>query len=199
MLPALTTGFTLSLTLILAIGAQNAFVLRQGLRREHIFLICLTCALSDATLIALGVTGFGILTASHPWVVPAMRDAGCAFLALYGAKSFWSAWRSNSALSPADSAPASAAKILLTTLAFTWLNPHVYLDTVLLLGSLSTPFKGQELPFALGASTASFLFFFALGYGAGLLRPLFAKPTSWRILEAFIGLTMWGIAAKLVF
>lgn len=198
MLDALTTGFTLSLTLILAIGAQNAFVLRQGLRLEHIFLVCLTCALSDALLISLGVAGFGVLTARYPWIAPLMRYAGCAFLLWYGAKSFHAAWRSNASLLPQDSAPAPAAKILLTALALTWLNPHVYLDTLLLIGSLSTPFKDERLPFALGAISASFLFFFALGYGARLLRPFFAKPASWHILETLIGLTMWTIAGRLL-
>ncbi|WP_435171097.1 LysE/ArgO family amino acid transporter [Falsirhodobacter sp. 1013] len=193
------TGMTMGLSLIVAIGAQNAFVLRQGLKGQHVFWICLTCALSDAILIMLGVTSFGRIATWLPWVDPVMRYGGAAFLAWYGAKSLRSAFRSNEMLmASAKEDRTSLASALLTCLALTWLNPHVYLDTVVLLGTISTQFEGQKAAFAAGAMTGSFLFFFALGYGATRLRPVFARPSAWRILEGGIALVMWGIAVKLV-
>jgi L-lysine exporter family protein LysE/ArgO len=191
-------GFLLGLSLIVAIGAQNAFVLRQGLRREHVFAICAVCAGSDALLIAAGVAGFGALVNAAPWLAPAMRFGGAAFLLAYALRSLWSAWRNPGVLNPSVDVQKSLSATLLTCLAFTWLNPHVYLDTVVLLGSVSTRYAGQRLAFALGAMTSSFLFFFALGYGARLLRPLFANPKAWRLLDAVIGITMALLAAKLV-
>ncbi|GLQ12120.1 amino acid transporter [Devosia yakushimensis] len=197
--PVFLTGLGMGLSLIVAIGAQNAFVLRQGLKGEHVLAVCLACALSDAALIVVGVTSFARVSAWLPWLDPAMRFGGAAFLALYGARSLWAALRTNDALSVAAAGePSSLAATLLACIAFTWLNPHVYLDTVVLLGTISTQFPGQELWFALGATTGSFAFFFALGYGATLLRPLFANPVAWRILETIIALVMWGIAAKLL-
>lgn len=190
-------GFALGLSLILAIGAQNAFVLRQGLRREHVFWVCLTCALSDALLIAAGVAGFGALATSLPWFETVMRFGGAAFLVCYGLLSFRRVWRGGSALQAATTPGASLSTALLTVLAFTWLNPHVYLDTVVLIGSVSAQY-GDRLGFALGAMTASFVFFFGLGYGARLLAPLFARPRAWQILDALIGAVMWMIAIKLV-
>ena len=190
-------GFALSLTLILAIGAQNAFVLRQGLRRVHVFWICLTCALSDAVLIAAGVAGFGALARSVPWFEPLMRYGGAAFLIWYGARNALSAWRGGAALEVGGPATQSLRANILTLLALTWLNPHVYLDTVVLLGSISAQYP-ERLAFGVGAALASFVFFFALGYGARLLTPLFARSFSWQILDALIALTMWGIAAKLL-
>ena len=195
---AFITGFGIGLSLILAIGAQNAFLLKQGLRQEHVFIVCVVCVLSDAALISFGVMGFGVVTAGLPWVAPVMRYAGSAFLIWYGAKSFYAALRSGAALLPGDMPAASRRKTLATALALTWLNPHVYVDTVLLIGSISTQFIGRQAAFAGGAITASALFFFSLGYGAALLRPLFAKPLSWRILEIVIGVTMWSIAARLL-
>jgi L-lysine exporter family protein LysE/ArgO len=197
MTTAFIPGFLLGLSLILAIGAQNAFVLRQGLRREHVFAICLVCAGSDAVLIAGGVAGFGALVTAVPWLAPLMRFGGAAFLFFYAIRSLVSAWRHTGALNPADDVRKSLGATLLTCLAFTWLNPHVYLDTVVLLGSVSTRYAGQRVAFALGAMSASFLFFFALGYGARLLRPLFANPRAWQVLDAIIGVTMMALAAKL--
>ena len=191
-------GFLLGASLIVAIGAQNAFVLRQGLRREHVFWVCLICALSDAVLIAAGVAGFGVLIANLPWLAPVMRFGGAAFLAGYGLRSLWSAWAAQGALNPANDVPKSLSATIITCLAFTWLNPHVYLDTVMLLGSVSTRYAGRAA-FAAGAITSSFLFFFSLGYGARLLRPLFANPKAWRVLDAIIGVTMLALAVKLVF
>ncbi|MGI6246502.1 MAG: LysE/ArgO family amino acid transporter [Pseudochelatococcus sp.] len=193
------TGMTMGLSLIVAIGAQNAFVLRQGLRHEHVFAVCLACAVSDAILILLGVTGFGKMMALAPWLDPAMRLFGAAFLIWYGGKSLLSALRSGEALAVgAGAEKRGLPATLLACLAFTWLNPHVYLDTVVLLGSISTQFPGFEASFAAGAMSASFLFFFSLGYGAKRLRPLFARPSAWRVLEAAIALVMWTIALGLI-
>jgi L-lysine exporter family protein LysE/ArgO len=193
------TGLGMGLSLIVAIGAQNAFVLRQGLKGEHVLAVCLTCALSDAVLILLGVGGFGRVAALLPWLDPAMRYGGAAFLVWYGAKSLVSALRSTGAMIVDEGkAPAGLTSTLLACLAFTWLNPHVYLDTVVFLGTISTQFPGQEATFAAGAASGSFAFFFALGYGARWLRPLFVQPVAWRILEAGIGIIMGVIALKLV-
>jgi L-lysine exporter family protein LysE/ArgO len=193
------TGLTMGLSLIVAIGAQNAFVLRQGLRGRHVFAVCLTCALSDAILISIGVTSFSRIAALLPWLDPLMRYGGATFLIWYGARSILSALRSREALVVgADEAPDDLARTLLAAIAFTWLNPHVYLDTVVLLGTIATRFPGEEAQFAAGAVTASFGFFFALGYGATRLRPLFARPAAWRVLEGAIAVVMWLIAAKLV-
>lgn len=192
-------GLSMGLSLIVAIGAQNAFVLRQGLLRRHVFAVCLTCAASDAILITLGVTSFAQVAAVLPWLDPVMRLGGAAFLVWYGAKSLRSALRSTEALASDGAAgPGDLRKTLLTCLAFTWLNPHVYLDTVVLLGSISTQFTEAASSFAFGAMTGSFLFFFSLGYGATWLRPVFAKPQAWRMLEGAIALVMWAIAGMLV-
>lgn len=192
-------GLTMGLSLILAIGAQNAFVLRQGLRGEHVLPVVLTCAISDAILIVFGVTSFSKVAAWSPWLDPVMRYGGAAFLFWYGAKSFRSALRATGALTVGASEQSnSLGKTLAACLAFTWLNPHVYLDTVVLLGTISTQFEGDTFSFAAGAVSGSFLFFFALGYGASWLRPIFAKPRAWRIMEGFIALVMWAIAFKLV-
>lgn len=197
MITSFLPGFVLSLTLILAIGAQNAFVLRQGLRREHVFWVCLTCAVSDALLIAAGVAGFGALAEAVPWFETAMRYGGSAFLIWYGFQNALSAWRGGAALEVKGQGTQSLRRAVLTLLALTWLNPHVYLDTVVLLGSISAQYP-DRLAFGTGAVTASFVFFFALGYGARLLSPLFSKSRSWQVLDAIIALTMWAIAAKLL-
>jgi L-lysine exporter family protein LysE/ArgO len=194
---AFLPGFLLGASLIVAIGAQNAFVLRQGLRKEHVFWVCLICALSDAALIAAGVAGFGALVTAVPWLAPVMRFGGAAFLLAYGLRSLWSAWRKSGALTPSDDVRKSLGATIAACLTFTWLNPHVYLDTVVLLGSVSSQYADRAA-FALGAMTSSFLFFFSLGYGARLLRPLFANPKAWRILDVLIGISMLALAAKLV-
>ena len=198
MLTASLAGFYLGFSLILAIGAQNAFVLRQGLRRSHVLPVVLTCALSDAVLIALGVSSLSVVTRLLPWVAPALRWGGVAFLLVYGARSFLAAWRGGEALQAAETGNGSLKRALLTCLALTWLNPHVYLDTVLLIGSVSTQYGENAVWFGAGAVTASFVFFFGLGYGARVLDPFFRKPSSWRVLDVIVGLTMWAIAAKLV-
>ena len=190
-------GFSLGLSLILAIGAQNAFVLRQGLAGRHVGAVCLACALSDAALIAAGVAGFGWLVEAAPWTLPLFRWGGVAFLAAYGALAFRSAWRGGGALRAADGAGAGLGPTLATCLALTWLNPHVYLDTVVLLGSVAASQEGPRAVFGAGAVTASFAFFFSLGHGARLLRPLFGRPSAWRVLDALVGVVMWSLAAKL--
>lgn len=195
---AFTSGLILGLQLILAIGAQNAFVLRQGLRREHVFAVSLTCALSDAVLIAIGVSSFAVVQARFPAVAPAFLLGGAAFLFWYGLTHLREAAAGSAALMPGQGPRVGLRAALLTCLALTWLNPHVYLDTVVLLGSLSMQFPGHRAAFALGAMTGSFLFFFSLGYGARLLSPLFASPRAWQILDVLVGLTMWAIAAKLL-
>lgn len=195
---ALLFGFSLGFSLILAIGAQNAFVLKQGLKGEHVFLVCLICALSDALLILIGVSGFHVLIASFPSLVTIARYGGTAFLLVYGSISFYNAMRLDHGMNPSEIKSSSAWQSALTCLAFTWLNPHVYLDTVVLLGSVSTQFNERLSWFAAGAVISSFVFFFALGYGAGLLRPVFAQARAWRILDFLIGCIMWGIALRLI-
>lgn len=197
--PVFLTGMLTGLSLIVAIGAQNAYVLRQGLRGEHVLAVCMTCAISDAVLILLGVTSFGQIAEWLPWLAPAMRYAGATFLIWYGGKSLRAALQSAEALVvSAERRTVGLAKTLIACIAITWLNPHVYLDTVLLLGAISTRHAGDTGSFAAGAVSGSFLFFFSLGYGAAWLRPIFAKPSSWRILEAVIAIVMWTIAAKLL-
>ena len=193
-----SAGFSLGFSLIIVIGAQNAFVLKQGLNKEHVFVVCLICALSDSLLIALGVGGFDWMIAKITWLEAAARYGGAAFLLVYGARSFYAAARSSQYLKAADNAGRSLAAVATTGLALTWLNPHVYLDTVVLLGSVSTQYPDTKTAFAGGAMTASFVFFFALGYGARMLLPFFSKPASWKILDALIGVVMWYIAATLL-
>jgi len=179
------------------IGAQNAFVLRQGIRREHVLAVCLTCATSDAVLILAGVGGIGAATAAAPWLLPALRWGGVAFLTWYGARAFLSAWRGGAALHAAGQGAVRLWPVLLTCLALTWLNPHVWLDTVVLVGGIGAQFGAQKWVFGAGAASASFVFFFALGYGARALAPLFARPAAWRVLDALVGCLLWSIAASL--
>jgi len=197
MIGTLFAGFSLGLSLILPIGAQNSFVLRQGLRREHVFFVCLLCALSDAVLMMAGIFGLAAAIAGLPWLSVAMRVFGIGFLSWYGVKSFRRAWRDGEAMMPGQGEPQPLAKTLLACAAMTWLNPHVYLDTVLLIGSIGQQYPGHQAEFVAGTMCASWVFFFGLGYGAAFLRPILSKPISWRILEGLIGLCMWSIAASL--
>jgi len=199
MLAAVFSGFSLGFSLILAIGSQNAFVLRQGLRREHVVWVCLTCAVSDALLITAGVYGMGALTDAAPWFAPAMRYGGALFLFVYGLMAFRSAYRGGEALSATETSAGSPKIAILTALALAWLNPHVYLDTVVLLGSISAQYGEQRLYFGLGAIVSSFVFFFSLGFGARLVAPLFAASRSWQVLDVIIGCIMWSIAFSLIF
>lgn len=198
MMTSFLAGFSLGLSLILAIGAQNAFVLRQGVQRLHVLPVVLTCAISDAVLIAAGVSGFGALSDAAPWLAEALRWMGAAFLFVYGAMAFRSARTGSGALKAAGGGESRAVSAVATCLALTWLNPHVYLDTVVLIGSVAAQMEGARLAFGLGAMLASFVFFFSLGYGARLLAPLFARPSAWRILDVAVGVIMWVIAAGLV-
>ncbi len=191
-------GFSLSLSLILAIGSQSAFVLKYGIKKEHVFLICTLCALSDVILISLGIAGFGVVVNEYPLIEIYARYGGAVFLLIYSALNFKSAFKPVRVLKPEAVVHESALKVAGICLAFTWLNPHVYLDTVVLLGSISTQYQGQQLEFALGAIFASFAFFFSWGYGARLLAPAFQSPLAWKILDFVVGLTMLIIALILV-
>lgn len=197
MLASILSGFLLGFSLIMAIGAQNAFVLRQGLRREHVLAVCLVCALSDVFLIAAGVAGFGSVSRLFPWVSDVLRWAGVAFLLAYGALSLRRAWKGGVTLAARGATETSLSAAVAMALALTWLNPHVYLDTVLLLGSVSSQ-SDNRLLFGTGAVVASFVFFFGLGYGARLLEPLFARARAWQMLDLGIGVVMWTIAARLL-
>jgi L-lysine exporter family protein LysE/ArgO len=191
-------GFATGFSLILAIGAQNAFVLRQGLLRTHVLPLCLFCALSDAALIVAGVAGFGLIAERYPAFPTIMALAGAAFLAVYGALRFAAARRGGQSLDAATKG-GNLGATLGTAAALTWLNPHVYLDTLALIGAVSTRFDGAPLAaFGTGAVIASFVFFFGLGYGARLLAPAMRSARSWQILDAGVGLLMWVLATKLV-
>lgn len=199
MLNPLIQGFSLGASLIIAIGSQNAFVLRQGLRREHVFTICSICFVCDTILILLGVAGFGTLVASSSTLMLLARWGGALFLFAYGLRAFHAALKPGSMQVDDNNNPANSLRwAVLTTLALTLLNPHVYLDTVVLLGSISGQFPRDERTFfAIGAATASLAWFYGLGYGARVLTPLFRKPTAWRCLDILIGCIMWAIAAGL--
>jgi L-lysine exporter family protein LysE/ArgO len=194
----LLAGFATSLSLIVAIGAQNAFVLRQGLRREHILPVVLTCALSDALLISGGIAGLGALIESSPTALNIAKYGGAAFLFTYAAIAARRAFQP-SVLSPADHAPAALRSVVLTCLGFTYLNPHVYLDTVVLLGSLANQrgTDGRWL-YGLGAVAASFGWFFALGFLARKLGPFFARPRAWQFLDGGIALVMATLATWMI-
>ena len=195
------TGLLLGGSLIIAIGSQNAYVLKQGLLKSHVFLICLICALSDALLITLGTSGVGKIVKEHPDWLKIITWLGAAYLILFGINSFRAAFK-NETLQTAgsDSKTQNRKTVIKTVLALTFLNPHVYLDTVLLIGSIASPYSDQgRFYFTLGAISASFLWFFSLGYGARLLSPFFSKPVAWRLLNVFIGVIMLWIAYQLVF
>lgn len=192
-------GLLLGGSLIIAIGAQNAFILRQGLLRQHVFILCLICALSDALLIGLGVAGLGAIISSSKVLIAVVTLGGAAFLAVYAVMALRRAL-SPSGLKAAKSGPGSLKAAVLMCLAFTFLNPHVYLDTVLLVGGLSARYEGTaRLAFAIGAMSASFLWFFGLGYGARVLEPLFARPSAWRVLDGLIAAVMALLSASLLY
>ena len=191
-------GFGTSLALIVAIGAQNAFVLRQGLARRHVLPVVLVCSLSDALLISLGVAGLGRWVQEHPVLLSVTRWGGAAFLVVYGALAARRAL-SPHALSLQGAAVGDLRGAIAACLAFTYLNPHCWLDTVVLLGSIAAQQpEGSRSVFGAGAASASAAWFFSLGYGARLLAPLFARPVAWRVLDAAIALVMWAIAATLI-
>lgn len=197
MLTSIANGFVMGLSLIVAIGAQNSFILKQGLKQQHVFALCLCCALSDALLILAGVLGFSQVVLLHPQWLQVAKYLGAGFLVLYGAQHLYSAMKGGQSLNLQAEHSPNLKQMLLICLALTWLNPHVYLDTVLLLGAVSSQYGAMQLYFGLGAMLASFIFFFALGYGARLLQPIFAQARAWQILDALIGLIMWWIAYSL--
>ncbi|MGQ0526627.1 MAG: LysE/ArgO family amino acid transporter [Alphaproteobacteria bacterium] len=201
MLTASVKGFLLGASLIIAIGMQNAFILRQGLKNHHIFACCLTAALIDAVLITCGVAGFGALLDRLPGFIVLIKWTGAAFLFAYGIRSF------RRALKPetldenraAATKAGSVREIIFVLLGLSLLNPHVYLDTVVLLGGVGGSYTGSaRIAWTLGAITSSFAWFFTLGYGARLLAPLFARPRAWQILDIIIGITMFGIGFSLI-
>jgi len=217
-IPSALAGLGLGLSLIVAIGAQNLFVLRQGLRREHVLVVAAICAASDAVLIALGVSGVGLVLLAVPWIIDVVRWAGALFLAGYGLLALRRALtpsgqvldaraETDAAAEPAASgtSPAIATKprtrlvpVILTCLALTWLNPHVYLDTVFLLGSVANTHGDARWVFAVGAMSASVLWFFALALGARFLSTWLSTPRAWRILDGVIAVVMFAIAISLV-
>ena len=196
MVHALVAGVLTGLSLIVAIGAQNAFVLRQGLRRDRVGVVVAVCAVSDVVLIAAGVLGIGTLVERAPAALDVVRWLGVAFLTAYGVLSLWHARRPGALTE--DEAPARTASVVAKALDLTWLNPHVYLDTVLLLGGIAaTHGPTGRWWFAVGAAVASGAWFTGLGYGAVRARGLLATPRAWQVLDVAIGLTMLGIAASL--
>ena len=196
---AFTTGFALSATLIIAIGAQNAFVLRQGLRREHVLIIVAFCALADLLLIGAGVAGVARVLGEAPHLTLALTVAGMLFLAWYGLRALARA-RSASSMSVEEGANRISLRNAVAQAAgFTFLNPHVYLDTVLLMGSIGARQPADlRLWFVGGAAAASGAWFTTLGFGARLLRPMFRTPRAWQVLDTLVGLTMLALAASLL-
>ena len=194
---AAVSGFTVGLSLIVAIGAQNAFVLRQGLLRRHVWAVVAVCALSDAVLIVAGVAGLGAVIQQVPTLLEIIRWAGALFLFGYALLAFRRAWHGTGGLAGGTGPTKDLGAVVLTCLALTWLNPHVYLDTVLLLGSVA-----QHSPspwwFAAGAVLASLTWFTGLGVGARFLRPVFARPGAWRVLDVLIGVVMVAIGVGLL-
>lgn len=198
MVAHLFAGFLSSLVLIVAIGAQNSFVLRQGIRGEHLLPVTLLCVFSDLLLIGAGIAGLGALIQTLPQMLAAARYGGAAFLFVYGCLAARRAWHGEHLAVQADG-PRSLGKVVATCLGFTFLNPHVYLDTVILLGALANQHgDGGRWVFGAGAGVASLLWFFALAYGARRLAPVFIKPLAWRVLDALIALLTLGLAYGLL-
>jgi L-lysine exporter family protein LysE/ArgO len=193
---ALLAGLLTGLSLIVAIGAQNAYVLRMGLSRHHISLIVAICAASDIVLIVLGIAGIGSIIRSEPSALQILRWVGVVYLSLFALRSFWRALRPE-VLLPSESLKPTRRAVVSTTLAFTFLNPHVYLDTVLLLGSIGNQYGHQRWLFALGASMSSLAWFSGLGYGARFASRLMSRPVTWRALDCVIGVVMLLIALRL--
>jgi L-lysine exporter family protein LysE/ArgO len=194
---AVVSGLALGLGLIVAIGAQNAFVLRQGLRLEHVAAVVVVCTASDIALIGAGVLGAGAALSRVPWLIPVVCFAGAAFLLCYGVLAARRALRPGALLPDDAGARTGLAVTVGTCLALTWLNPHVYLDTVVLLGSMASTYDEYRWQFAVGAALGSTLWFTGLGYGARLLRPVFARPVAWRVLDGGIAVVMSGLAVSL--
>ncbi|MFL9652648.1 LysE/ArgO family amino acid transporter [Streptomyces sp. PB17] len=197
-LTAAAAGFGTGLSLIVAIGAQNAFVLRQGIRRDAVLAVVGICALSDALLIALGVGGVGAVVVAWPGALTAVGWIGGAFLLCYGALAARRVFRPSGALRADGDAAGSRRRAVLTCLALTWLNPHVYLDTVFLLGSVAADRGPLRWTFGLGAAVASLVWFAALGFGARYLGRFLARPAAWRVLDGLVAATMIVLGLSLV-
>ena len=189
-------GLLTGLSLIVAIGAQNAFVLRQGLLRKHVLVVVLICAASDAALIVLGVVGLGSLITALPWLLEVIRWIGVAFLVWYGSTSV-RRFMKNESLKAAEAGSGNLKQTVLTALALTYLNPHVYLDTVIFIGSIANQFQEDKWMFVIGAVIASFTWFFSLGFGAKKASVLVSKPMFWKILDIFIAAVMFSLAITL--
>ncbi|MZI95689.1 amino acid transporter [Vibrio sp. CAIM 722] len=199
LLSTIGTGFTSSAGLIVCIGSQNAFVLRQGLQRTHLFAVASVCILSDVILISAGISGLGFLIDEWPSMIQLMRFGGALFLAINAFSAFKRAWAGTGKLTPSEQTMASRNQIILSCIGYTWLNPHVYIDTVLMLGSLSMHYVGMEKwKFGLGAISASALWFIAITYGARLLLPLFKTNTAWRVLDGAIAVMMIYLCVTLL-
>ncbi len=198
MFSAIGAGFGLGLSLIIAIGAQNAYVLRQGLRREYVLAVVVVCAASDVILIFAGIAGLGALIEQAGWALAVVRVAGAAFLTWYGIRSARRAIKPGVLETSEAGERITLAPAISTALALTWLNPHVYLDTVVLLGSIGGTYGDLRSWFGLGAAIGSIVWFSALGFGSRALRPLFAKPIAWRVLDIFIAVVMFVLAASLI-
>jgi len=199
LLSAAVSGFIAAAGLIIAIGAQNAFVLRQGLQQRHVGLVVLVCMMGDIVLIIAGVAGIGALVQQWPWLLQLLRFGGAAFLAIYGLLAARRAITGGGELAPANAAKQHWRLVLLTALAFTFLNPHVYLDTMVLLGSLSTRYPVEtRWAFAAGACCASTAWFSALGFGARLLLPVFRNPKAWRALDTIMAIFMFALSLLLL-
>lgn len=195
---ALTAGFFLGAGLIVAIGAQNAFILRQGLKKQYVFVLCLVCALSDAVLIFAGIAGLGTWISRSLQLTNLVTIAGALFLGFYGLRAAMRVCRFDT-LDPARSGNDNLKQATAACLAFTFLNPHVYLDTVVLVGGLSATYSAAgRVAFGAGAVFASFVWFFSLGYGASFVAPLFARPSAWRVFDGVIALIMWTLAGSLL-
>ena len=195
---AFLPGFFAGLGLIVAIGAQNAFVIRQGLSRQHVFVVVAICAIADASLIALGIAGLGAIIQGVPWLLEGVRWFGVAYLTWFGIKSVRSALK-NQAMDTSGTQTTSLKKAVLAVLGFTFLNPHVYLDTVILLGSISNQFAYDRWIFGFGAMTASIVWFSAIGFGARAASRFMSKPIFWRVLDSLIAVVMFSIAFYLAF
>ena len=193
---ALLPGFLTGLSLIVAIGAQNAFVIRQGLLRSHVLLVVAVCSLSDAFLIILGTGGLGEIVKANEHLLTFIRWFGVAYLTWFGIRSLRSAFKENQLLA-SGTAETSWKKILATVLALTYLNPHVYLDTVIFVGSIANQFTTDRWYFAFGASLASLAWFTSIGFGAQAASKLMSKPIFWRIFDTFVALVMFSIAFTL--
>ncbi|WP_373099212.1 MULTISPECIES: LysE/ArgO family amino acid transporter [Pasteurellaceae] len=193
-------GFLICAGLIVTIGAQNAFILKQGLLRQHVFLVCGLCFLCDCLLFSIGVFGLGTFIRRLPAATIGLAAIGALFLTLYGARAFLSAYRGNTALVVAQGGNTQSLwKTLWFTLAITLLNPHVYLDSIVIIGGIAgTLAEAAKIGFLLGAISASGLWFFGVGYGSKLLIPFFRRPITWRLLDAITGIIMWGIAFGLI-